>query len=40
MDDDSENEIGKETIKCAIERTLKFNDYKDCQSNDKIKLKS
>ena len=40
MDDDSENEIGKETIKCTIERILKFNDYKDCQSNDKIKLKS
>ena len=26
--------------KCVIKRILKFNDYQNCQSNDKIRLKS
>ena len=40
MDDDSEKKIAKGTKKCVIKRILKFNDYKNCQSNDKIILKS
>ena len=40
MDDDSEMKIAKGTKKCVIKRILKFNDDKNCQSNDKIILKS
>ena len=40
MDDDSEKENAKGTKKCVIKRMLKFNDYKDCLLNNKIKLKS
>ena len=40
MNDDSEKKIAKGAKKCVIKRILKFNDYKDCQSNDKIILKS
>ena len=40
MDDDSEHKKAKETKKCVIKRILKFTDYKNCQSNDKIILKS
>ena len=40
MDDDSEKKIAKGTKKCVIKRILKFNDDKNCQSNDKIILKS
>ena len=40
MDDDSEKKIAKGTKKRVIKRILKFNDDKNCQSNDKIILKS
>ena len=40
MDDGSEKKRVKWTKKCVIKRLLKFDDYKDCQSNDKIVLKS
>ena len=40
MDDDSEHKKAKGTKKCVIKRILKFTDYKNCQSNDKIILKS
>ena len=40
MDDDSEKKIAKGTKKCVIKRILKCNYYKDCQSNNKIILKS
>ena len=40
MDDDSEFKKAKGTKKCVIKRVLKFNDYKDCQLNNKIILKS
>ena len=40
MDDDSEKKIAKLTNKCVIKRILKYDDHKDCQSNDKIILKS
>ena len=40
MDDDSEKKIAKGTKKCVIKRILKFNDDKNCQSNDEIILKS
>ena len=37
MDDDSEHKKAKVTKKCVIKRELMF---KNCQSNDKTKLKS
>ena len=41
MDDDSEHKKARGTKKCVIKkRILKFTDYKNCQSNDKIILKS
>ena len=40
MDDDSEKKIAKGPKKCVIKRILKCNYYKDCQSNNKIILKS
>ena len=40
MDDDSEKKTAKGTMKYAIKRLIWFNDYKNCQSNDKIILKS
>ena len=40
MDDDSEKKIAKWTKKCVIKRMLKYDDYKDCKSHDKIILKS
>ena len=39
IDNDSENKKAKGTKKCVRKRILKFNDYKNCQSNDKIILK-
>ena len=38
--DDSEKKTAKGTMKYAIKRLIWFNDYKNCQSNDKIILKS
>ena len=40
MDDDSEHRKAKGTKKCAIKRELMFKNYKDCQSNHEIILKS
>ena len=40
MDDDSEKKTAKGKKKYAIKRPIRFNDYKNCQSNDKIILKS
>ena len=40
MDDDSEHKKAKGTKKCAIKRELMFKNYKDCQSNHEIILKS
>ena len=40
VDDDSKHKKAKVTNKCVIKRTLKFNNYKNCQSNNKIMLKS
>ena len=40
MDDDSEHKKAKGTKKCAIKRELMFKNYKDCQSNNEIILKS
>ena len=31
---------GKRTKKCVVERKTKFNDYKDCNFNNKTILKS
>ena len=39
MDDDSEHKKAKGTKKCVIKRIFRFNDYKNCQSNDKTILK-
>ena len=39
IDNDSENKKAKETKKCVRKRILKFNDYKNCQSNEKIIVK-
>ena len=38
MDDDRETKIENGRKKCVIKRILKFNDYKNCQFNDKIIL--
>ena len=40
MDDDTEHKKAKGTKKCVIKRGLMFKNYKDCQSNDEIILKS
>ena len=40
MDDDTEHKKAKGTKKCVIKRELMFKNYKDCQSNDEIILKS
>ena len=40
MDDDSEHKKAKRTKKCAIKRIFRFKNYKDCNSNNKIILKS
>ena len=40
MDDDSEHKKAKETKKWVIKRKTKFNDYKDCNFNNKTILKS
>ena len=40
MDDDSEHKKAKGTKKCAIKRELMFKNYKDCQSNHEVILKS
>ena len=40
MDDDSEAKKTKGTKKCATNRMLKFNDYKNCVLNNKVVLKS
>ena len=39
MNDDNEHKKAKERKKCVIKRILTFNDYKNCQSNNKIILK-
>ena len=39
-DDNSEHKKSKGTKMCVIKRELMFKNYKDCQSNDKIILKS
>ena len=38
MDDDSEKKKAKGTKKCEIEIKSKFNNYKNCQSNNEIIL--
>ena len=38
MNDDNEHKKAKERKKCVIKRILTFNDYKNCQSNNKIIL--
>ena len=38
MDDDSEKKKAKGTKKCEIEIKAKFNNYKNCQSNNEIIL--
>ena len=38
MDDDSEKKKAKGTKKCEIEMKAKFNNYKNCQSNNEIIL--
>ena len=38
MDDDSEKKRAKGTKKCEIEIKAKFNNYKNCQSNNEIIL--
>ena len=38
MDDDSEKKKPKGTKKCEIEIKAKFNNYKNCQSNNEIIL--
>ena len=40
MDDNSEHKKAKETKKCIIKIILMFKNYNDCQSNNKIILKS
>ena len=40
MDDGTEHKKAKGTKKCVIKRELMFKNYKDCQSNDEIILKS
>ena len=40
MDDDSKHKKAKGTKKCVIKRELKFKNYRVCQSNNKIVLKS
>ena len=40
MDDDSENKKTKGTKKCVIKTRLMFKKHKDCQSSNKIILKS
>ena len=40
MEDNSEHKKAKGTKKCVIKRNAKFNDYKNCLSNNKIRLKS
>ena len=40
MDDNSEHKKAKGTKKCVIKRQLMFKNYKHCQSNDEIILKS
>ena len=40
MDDDNSDKKAKGTKKNVIKRILKFNDYKNCLIDDKIKLKS
>ena len=40
MDHGRNDKNAKETKKCLIKRTLKFNDYKNCLLNDEIILKS
>ena len=39
MDDDSQHKKAKGTKNYVIKRKLKFNDHKNCQSNDNIILK-
>ena len=39
-DNDKEDKKAKETKKCEIKKTIKFNDYKKCLLNDKVILKS
>ena len=38
MDDDSEKKKAKGTKKCEIKIKAKFNNYKNCQSNNEIIL--
>ena len=40
MDDDSEKKKAKGIKKCVIKRILKFNHYKNCQSNNEIIVQS
>ena len=40
MDDDSEHKKAKGTKKCVIKREIMPKNYKDCQSNHEIILKS
>ena len=40
MDDDNSDKNAKGTEKCVIKQILKFNDYKNCLLNNKIKWKS
>ena len=40
MDDGNSDKKAKGTKKCVIKKQLKFNDYKDCLSNNEIILKS
>ena len=39
MNGDSEQKKVKGTKKCVIKRRIMFENYKDCQSNNEIKLK-
>ena len=39
MDDDNSDKKAKGTEKCVIKQILKFNDYKNCLLNNKIKWK-
>ena len=40
MNNDTEHKKAKETKKCVIKQELMFKNYKDCQYNNEIKLKS
>ena len=40
MDDDNEKKKAKGIKKCVIKRILKFNHYKNCQSNNEIIVQS